>query len=56
MRAASSRVGPARAPAAMLGDGPSCPATRRLGGQWLGAPVSGLDDLATFPLEDPGSV
>jgi 2'-5' RNA ligase len=22
------------------------PATRRLGGQWLGAPVSGLDDLA----------
>jgi hypothetical protein len=23
------------------------PATRRLGGQWLGTPVSGLDDLAT---------
>jgi hypothetical protein len=22
------------------------PATRRLGGQWLGAPVAGLDDLA----------
>ena len=24
------------------------PATRRLGGQWLGAPVSGLDDLAAL--------
>ena len=40
------------------------PVTRRLGGQWLGAPVHGLDELAavvfeatqelaTYPLEDP---
>jgi 2'-5' RNA ligase len=27
------------------------PATRRLGGQWLGAPVSGLDDLAAVVFE-----
>src|SRR5439155_19113069 len=27
------------------------PATRWLGGQWLGAPVSGLDDLATVVFE-----
>jgi 2'-5' RNA ligase len=27
------------------------PATRRLGGQWLGAPVAGLDDLAAVVLE-----
>jgi 2'-5' RNA ligase len=27
------------------------PATRRLGGQWLGAPVSGLDELAAVVFE-----
>jgi 2'-5' RNA ligase len=27
------------------------PATRRLGGQWLGAPVAGLDDLAAVVFE-----
>jgi 2'-5' RNA ligase len=27
------------------------PATRRLGGQWLGAPVTGLDDLAAVVFE-----
>ena len=27
------------------------PATRRLGGQWLGAPVNGLDDLAAAVFE-----
>jgi 2'-5' RNA ligase len=27
------------------------PATRRLGGQWLGAPVSGLEDLAAVVFE-----
>jgi 2'-5' RNA ligase len=27
------------------------PATRRLGGQWLGAPVGGLDDLAAVVFE-----
>ena len=27
------------------------PATRRLGGQWLGVPVDGLDDLATVVFE-----
>jgi 2'-5' RNA ligase len=27
------------------------PATRRLGGQWLGAPVAGLDDLAAAVFE-----
>jgi 2'-5' RNA ligase len=27
------------------------PATRRLGGQWLGVPVSGLDDLAAVVFE-----
>jgi 2'-5' RNA ligase len=27
------------------------PATRRLGGQWLGAPVTGLDDLAAAVFE-----
>ena len=27
------------------------PATRRLGGQWLGAPVNGLDDLAVAVFE-----
>jgi 2'-5' RNA ligase len=27
------------------------PATRRLGGQWLGAPVDGLDDLAAVVFE-----
>ena len=27
------------------------PATRRLGGQWLGAPVAGLDDLAAIVFE-----
>jgi hypothetical protein len=27
------------------------PATRRLGGQWLGAPVQGLDDLAAVVFE-----
>jgi hypothetical protein len=27
------------------------PATRRIGGQWLGAPVAGLDDLAAVVFE-----
>jgi 2'-5' RNA ligase len=27
------------------------PATRRIGGQWLGAPVAGLDDLAALVFE-----
>ena len=32
------------------------PATRRLGGQWLGAPVSGLEDLAAVVFDVTSSV
>lgn len=32
------------------------PATRRLGGQWLGAPVHGLDDLAAVVFEVTGEL
>jgi 2'-5' RNA ligase len=32
------------------------PATRRLGGQWLGAPVAGLDELATVVFEATGEL
>src|SRR6266536_2903722 len=32
------------------------PATRRLGGQWLGAPVAGLDDLAAVVFEVTGEL
>jgi 2'-5' RNA ligase len=50
-------VGPLRAALeAELDGAPSVacrlgPATRRLGGQWLGAPVHGLDDLAAVVFE-----
>lgn len=32
------------------------PATRRLGGEWLGAPVSGLEDLAAVVFESTGEL
>jgi 2'-5' RNA ligase len=32
------------------------PATRRLGGQWLGAPVHGLDDLAAVVFDATGQL
>jgi 2'-5' RNA ligase len=32
------------------------PATRRLGGQWLGAPVAGLDELAAVVFEATGEL
>jgi 2'-5' RNA ligase len=41
------------APAAVCRLGPS---TRRLGGQWLGAPVHGLDDLAAVVFEATGEL
>lgn len=39
-------LGGAPAPTCVLG-----PVTRRLGGQWLGAPVAGLDELAAIVFE-----